>query len=91
MEIKKASELKVTDRRRKAMEYCTKWIMYYIEEANKKGLNKVCFSPTSTSIDGVFIDCEEELRRNFSEAGYYFKPTGYVGGVRQRTTDICWR
>lgn len=88
--IKNANELKAADARREALEYCEKWLMYYIEAANEKGLNNVCFSPTGKTINGIYIDCEDELKREFSRAGYYFKPTGYVGGVWQRTIDICW-
>jgi len=90
MEIKNARDLEIPDVRKEAIEYCKKWIMYYIEEANKRGYRKTCFSPTSETINGKHIDCEQELKEIFSKAGYHFKPTGYIGGVLQRTIDICW-
>ena len=90
MEIKKAGELKPTTERQEALEYCKKWIMHYIEEANERGADRTCFSPTGTTVNGVYIDCEDELRHIFGDAGYRFAPTGYIGGVWQRTTDIVW-
>lgn len=90
MEIKMASELKPTDDRQKALEYCKKWIMHYIEKANERGQRNVCFSPTGYTVNGRYIDCEDELKQIFRNAGYGFKPTGYIGGVWQRTIDITW-
>lgn len=90
-EIKMVSELKTSSNRKKALEYCQKWIMHYIEKANDAGRDRTCFTPTGTVINGVYIDCEDELVRIFKNAGYRFAPTGYVGGVWQRTTDIVWR
>lgn len=89
-EIKRASELKPTDERKQAIEYCKKWIMHYIEKANAEGRNKTCFTPTGKTINGRYIDCEEELKQIFKDAGYRFAPTGYIGGVWQRTIDIVW-
>ena len=90
MEIKKASELKKSDNRKVALEYCKKWIMYNIEQANERGHDRTCFTPTCHKVDGVYIDCEDELKRIFKDAGYHFAPTGYIGGVWQRSEDICW-
>lgn len=33
---------------------------------------------------------EDELKRLYKEKGYWFKPTGYCGGVRQDSEEICW-
>jgi hypothetical protein len=33
---------------------------------------------------------EYEVKKLFKEKGYWFKPTGIIGGVRQDTEDICW-
>lgn len=90
MEIKKASELVKSDDRMQAMEYCAKWIMHNIEKANNAGRDRTCFTPTVTRVNGRYIDCEPELRKAFRDAGYKFEPTGYIGGVWQRTIDICW-
>lgn len=35
-------------------------------------------------------DYESEVKSKFKQAGYTIKPTGYIGGVWQRTEDICW-
>lgn len=90
MEIKRAGELQKSDERKEALEYCKKWIMHYIEEANKRGQDRTCFTPTGTTVDGTYIDCTDELKKVFSDAGYRFAPTGYIGGVWQRTIDIVW-
>lgn len=90
IEIKNANELKPTDERQKALEYCVKYIMMYIERANKDGRRSTCFTPTMGMVNGKYIDCEEELKQMFRDKGYTFKPTGYIGGVWQRTIDICW-
>ena len=37
-----------------------------------------------------FCDYEDEVREKFRAAGYIVRPTGYIGGVWQRTEDICW-
>ena len=90
MEIKLASQLKPTEERKEALEYCKKWIMNSIEKANAAGRDRTCFTPTVATINGKHIDCEDELKMIFKDAGYRFAPTGYIGGVWQRTIDICW-
>ena len=90
IEIKKPNELKPTAERQKALEYCVKYIMMYIEKANERGLRSTCFTPTMGYVNGRYIDCEEELKNMFRNKGYSFKPTGYIGGVWQKTIDICW-
>lgn len=37
-----------------------------------------------------FSDYAEEIKKRFINAGYTIKPTGYIGGVLQRTEDIIW-
>ena len=90
MEIKHATELKPTNERERALEYCIRYIMKYIEQANETGKRETCFTPTVAYINGKYIDCEDELKKMFRAKGYSFKPTGYIGGVWQRTTNICW-
>lgn len=36
------------------------------------------------------IDVYDEIRAKYERAGYRIKPTGYIGGVWQRTEDIYW-
>ena len=90
IEIKSASELKQTDERKKALEYCIKYIMMYIERANEQGKRETCFTPTMGYVNGKYIDCEDELKQMFRAKGYGFKPTGIIGGVWQRTENIYW-
>lgn len=35
-------------------------------------------------------DVYDEVRAKYERAGYRIIPTGYIGGVYQRTEDICW-
>lgn len=35
-------------------------------------------------------DYESEIKTRFQRAGYIIKPTGYIGGVWQRTESIHW-
>lgn len=35
-------------------------------------------------------DLDHVLREMYAAKGYRFCPTGYIGGVWQSTTDICW-
>lgn len=37
-----------------------------------------------------FDDYAEDIKKRFVNAGYVIKPTGYIGGVWQRTEDIMW-
>ena len=37
-----------------------------------------------------FDDYAEEIKKRFVNAGYVIKPTGYIGGIWQRTEDIMW-
>ena len=38
----------------------------------------------------LFSDYADEVATRFRAAGYTIKPTGYIGGVWQRTQDIIW-
>ena len=67
IEIKNANELKPTDERQKALEYCVKYIMMYIERANKDGRRSTCFTPTMGMVNGKYIDCEDELKAVIDE------------------------
>ena len=35
-------------------------------------------------------DVYDEIRAKYERTGYRIIPTGYIGGVWQRTEDICW-
>lgn len=53
-----------------------------IERAKKQGRTDTCFS--------VSYKYEDEIKRLYKEKGYWFKPTGVIGGVYQQTEQICW-
>ena len=38
----------------------------------------------------LFDDYSDEIEKAFVAAGYTIKPTGYIGGVWQRSKDIYW-
>ena len=66
-----------------------------IKEASAQGRRDCCFNPSAywyTTEDGVrtFIRYDEEVKAEFMKKGYTFRPTGYIGGVWQRTEQICW-
>ena len=84
-----ANELR-SDKRQRAIDYCMKWIEYYIKEANKRGTNRTCLSPTWATIDGTTIYVEDEVKEILKSHGYKIKPTGYIAGVWQLTEDVCW-
>ena len=70
-------------------------VMNAIEKASKEGNRKTCFNPSAywyTTEDGIrtFLRFDDEVKQEFIRHGYTFVPTGYVGGVWQRTEDICW-
>lgn len=58
-------------------------VMRAIEKASKAGYRDTTFDPRpETMYDAV--------KAEFQKYGYTFKPTGYCGGVWQRSEQICW-
>lgn len=57
-------------------------VMRQIEYASEKGYRSTCFNPSCYWY--------EDVKELFKKQGYTFKPTGYIGGVWQRTEEICW-
>lgn len=53
-----------------------------ISRAAKEGRRKTNFNPYSNQYEAV--------KNEFRKKGYYFTPTGYIGGVWQLTEDINW-
>lgn len=84
-----AKEL-VSDKRQNVIDYCIKWIEYHIKEANERGQNRTCLTHVGKTIDGVYINVEDDIKRILKAHGFSIKPTGYIGGVWQRTEDVCW-
>lgn len=55
-----------------------------IERAVKHGRTQTCFDINT------FDPYYSEVRRAFEKVGYRIVPTGYIGGVWQRTEEIIW-
>ena len=53
-----------------------------IQRAKEKGLVNTCFCGY-----GAY---ETDLKMMYRSKGYYFKPTGYIGGDWQLSEEICW-
>ena len=51
------------------------------------GRNSCSFIPYEHAI---YEDYFEEVKAKYESVGYVIKPTGYIGGVWQRTMDIIW-
>ena len=66
-----------------------------IKRASAEGRRDCCFNPTAywyTTKEGIrtFIKYDDAVKKLFQDKGYTFRPTGYIGGVWQRTEHICW-
>lgn len=62
-----------------------------IQDANNEGLNSIVFN--GIIYDGVtkqYFDFEFELEKLLKKYGFRIQNTGYIGGVWQKTKDICW-
>lgn len=97
--IKNASELR--EKTEKNERYSTGYekavssVMRAIEKASEKGYRDTCFNPSAywyTTEYGTrtFMSFYDEVKEEFLKHGYTFKPTGFIGGVWQRTEQICW-
>ena len=83
-----------------AINECKRRTEAAIMRAVENGRDKTCLAETGcylkedgtvgTSSDGRYIDCKYELKAWLIDLGYRIEPTGYIGGVLQRTEDICW-
>lgn len=70
-------------------------VVRQIKEASAKGHRDCCFNPPAywyTTKDGIrtFIRYDDAVKELFLARGYKFRPTGYIGGVWQRTEHIYW-
>ena len=97
--IRNASELReITTKNEiyeKGFKQAVESVVKAIERASEKGYRKTCFCPSAywyTTEEGIraFMLFDDEVKEEFKKYGYKFKPTGYIGGVWQRTEDICW-
>lgn len=95
--IPSAQEMRMTTNEihDKALTEAVQSVVNAINNANKKGYRHTCFSPSAywyTNDCGIrtFMRVDDEVKAIFKMRGYTFKPTGYIGGVWQRTEEICW-
>lgn len=58
-----------------------------IEYAIKDGRTSCCFYIHDTIFSNEW---EDRMREHYRTLGYKFRPTGYIGGVLQRTEEIYW-
>ena len=63
-------------------------------KAQDKAIMRACEAGrrrTTFSIhDTIYDEWEREMKQHYTNLGYWFEPTGYIGGVWQKTEDICW-
>jgi hypothetical protein len=97
--IRNASELKEATMKNehyeKGYKQAVESVMRAIERASQEGRRKTCFNPSAywyVTESGVrtFMRFDDEVKVEFKKHGYRFEPTGYIGGVLQRTENICW-
>ena len=58
-------------------------VMRYIEKASSEGRRDTVFDPRP-------VEMYDAVKDEFKKHGYTFKPTGFIGGVWQRSEQICW-
>ena len=79
---------------------CTDYFKYFIERQERE-IKYACendrrscvYCDTDIIVDGKRINFEEyraRIEREIESSGYRIVPTGYIGGVWQRTKDLVW-
>lgn len=83
MRIPTANETWLCQQNKDDFENACTSVLRSIEKAQKEGRRDTCFDPRP---------CEqyEAVKHEFENHGYVFRPTGFIGGVWQRTERICW-
>lgn len=64
----------------------TKEVEARIRRAMEEGMRSCYFG----SDDPYMRDYERQAKEEFTKRGFSFRPRGYIGGVYQRTQQICW-
>lgn len=93
MEITPANQIKCNVSRKEIVSMFCEKLMDKINSAAQEGYHKTCFYYSSITIGErryLFDEFQDDIKAKFLSAGYTIKPTGYIGGVWQRTEDICW-
>ena len=93
--IPEAAAIQVAAIRQEAIDDCMGYIVKAIARAAENGHRNTAFTPTAywyTDAQGQrrCLHVEDDLKQILKRKGYWFKPTGYIGGVWQRTEEICW-
>lgn len=79
--IKLASEMR--KRSIEDFQEACEYQMRMVEKAADEGCRSTVFDPRP-------IAQYDAVKNEFRKYGYWFKPTGRIGGVMQTTEDICW-
>lgn len=62
-----------------------------IQDANNEGLNSIVFSGIIYDrVTKQYFDFEFELEKLLKKYGFRIQNTGCIGGVWQKTKDVCW-
>ena len=80
--IPSASETLSTTSKNEELEKQIQKVVKDINKAKQAGKRRILFN--------VYDDHEPILKELFQKQGYKFCPTGYCGGVWQRSIDIYW-
>lgn len=83
MNIPHASDVWNSQQNKSDFEKSVNSVVRDIQRTSQAGRRQTCFNP----YDHRHYDA---VKREFELKGYYFTPTGYVGGVWQRTENINW-
>lgn len=83
MMIRTAKEVWDNQSNRNDFERCCESVMRAIDRASERGLRECVFNPP-------IAEHYHATKTEFAKHGYTFHPTGYVGGVRQDSEQICW-
>lgn len=82
MNIPSASEV-WQNQNKDGFEKAVQSVVRSIQRASEQGYRKTCFNPS----DNRYYDA---VKKEFLKNGYWFTPTGYIGGVWQRSENINW-
>ena len=83
MRIPTASEMWQQQENKGDFDRACESVLRDIKKAQEAGRRDTCFNPHP-------YEQYDAVKREFEHHGYTFRPTGYIGGVWQRTEHICW-
>lgn len=65
-------------------------MIYYVEKSIKEAMERGETSCHFDMQDEYLRPWQLEVKAEFAKRGFTFRPRGYIGGVLQRTQQICW-